>query len=342
MKNKAILDTGFYTISVYSESNATICELLELVYPYAVQTSRKRLINFNIEIYCNNDSFIEIMNNIDDNVINLFIFGINFGIKETKSGTMYVSIKPFKNMVLKILDCETVQFVFSDYKLGLYDLNRLVRLLKVAFLEKNCLSFHGSAIAIKNQGIAFLGEKFSGKTTFLMKSLINLKNQGAAFVSNDDLYIDNNKLWGSNRSISVRKITFDKLGILPPKSTYQLPIQKRNEIWRTKYRYKPQELMTKLGIGLEPEVPLKRIVILKYSKSNSFFQKDYKPNLNVLSKFVLPPLENNLFAKGKDKQSINKRLNEMLTNYDYSFLQTNENNILNFVDELDEFLLNGE
>ena len=74
----------------------------------------------------------------------------------------------------------------------------------------------------------------------------------------------------------------------------------------------------------------------------SFFQKDYKPNLNVLSKFVLPPLENNLFAKGKDKQSINKRLNEMLTNYDYSFLQTNENNILNFVDDLDEFLLNVE
>ncbi|WP_260307202.1 hypothetical protein [Lactobacillus helveticus] len=70
----------------------------------------------------------------------------------------------------------TLTLIISNEDLGLYDINRLIRALNCASLEKRCIKLHGSDIALDDQAIVFTGKKFAGKTTSMLQSIKILKN----------------------------------------------------------------------------------------------------------------------------------------------------------------------
>ena len=109
-------------------------------------------------------------------------------------------------------------FIYLDENFRIMDLIRIIRNIFIIILLNNSyLPLHASCIVIDNIGVAFIGNKFIGKTTAMINCLNNLN---CNFVSNDKIFVKqkNNYLEVVSLPISagIRKNTiklFDKLNI---------------------------------------------------------------------------------------------------------------------------------
>ena len=236
----------------------------------------------------------------------------------------------------------TLTLIISNEDLGLYDINRLIRALNCASLEKRCIKLHGSAIALDDQAIVFTGKKFAGKTTSMLQSIKILKKlkRTVQFISNDDIFISKNYVWGTNRSVSIRQITFDMLNFSPPNSTYQLPIQDRNAQWKRKYRYKPVELMENLNIKILRCAPIKKVVLLEHSYQSPLVKYNYYASYSDLQNAVLPKMKNNILCNYENNEK--KEIKNTLKECSFSYIRCNESNILETINKYWKLVMQNE
>lgn len=124
---------------------------------------------------------------------------------------------------------------------------RLIRdmLRNLCVETSNYLHMHAAMVRYKGQGICYLGDKKSGKTSFMFSMLLN----GSDFVSNDDLSfaIKDNKIYGVGwpRAVSVRNDLFQALNInntLLEKNVLTHPSNK-NQLSKDYTFFYPKELI---------------------------------------------------------------------------------------------------
>lgn len=294
-------------LNIYSNKENLLEELYKLLYPYYVD-----LKNINIDYRFINVSIIEstkmfykYVNDLNNRkYIPIYVLDSEIKVHRSDKNELIIAFNYLQNMVMLLHTDMTLTLIISNEDLGLYDINRLIRALNCASLEKRCIKLHGSAIALDDQAIVFTGKKFAGKTTSMLQSIKILKKlkRTVQFISNDDIFISKNYVWGTNRSVSIRQITFDMLNFSPPNSTYQLPIQDRNAQWKRKYRYKPVELMENLNIKILRCAPIKKVVLLEHSYQSPLVKYNYYASYSDLQNAVLPKMKNNILCNYENNE----------------------------------------
>lgn len=323
-------------LNIYSNKESLLEELYKLLYPYYVD-----LKNINIDYRFINVSIIEstkmfykYVNDLNNRkYIPIYVLDSEIKVHRSDKNELIIAFNYLQNMVMLLHTDMTLTLIISNEDLGLYDINRLIRALNCASLEKRCIKLHGSAIALDDQAIVFTGKKFAGKTTSMLQSIKILKKlkRTVQFISNDDIFISKNYVWGTNRSVSIRQITFDMLNFSPPNSTYQLPIQDRNAQWKRKYRYKPVELMENLNIKILRCAPIKKVVLLEHSYQSPLVKYNYYASYSDLQNAVLPKMKNNILCNYENNE--NNEIKNTLKECSFSYIRCNESNILETINK---------
>lgn len=142
---------------------------------------------------------------------------------------------------------------------------RLIRdVLRNLCVERhNYLHMHAAMVQHKGCGICYLGDKKSGKTSFMFSMLLN----GSDFVSNDDLsfVVKDNTLYGVGwpRAISVRNDLFETLSISDSflgKHLLQHPSNK-NQLSKEYTFFYPRELVKVTSSEIKKLAPVDLILI---------------------------------------------------------------------------------
>lgn len=332
-------------LNIYSNKENLLEELYKLLYPYYVD-----LKNINIDYRFINVSIIEstkmfykYVNDLNNRkYIPIYVLDSEIKVHRSDKNELIIAFNYLQNMVMLLHTDMTLTLIISNEDLGLYDINRLIRALNCASLEKRCIKLHGSAIALDDQAIVFTGKKFAGKTTSMLQSIKILKKlkRTVQFISNDDIFISKNYVWGTNRSVSIRQITFDMLNFSPPNSTYQLPIQDRNAQWKRKYRYKPVELMENLNIKILHCAPIKKVVLLEHSYQSPLVKYNYYASYSDLQNAVLPKMKNNILCNYENNEK--KEIKNTLKECSFSYIRCNESNILETINKYWKLVMQNE
>jgi hypothetical protein len=101
----------------------------------------------------------------------------------------------------------------SDENLRLTTMRVIRELGTIEALNQACLPVHGGAIAVNGQGIMFTGPRRAGKTTTLLRSLVQHQ---ADFIANDRLFLDLRSVAAVVRGMpTILKIRASTLFLLP-------------------------------------------------------------------------------------------------------------------------------
>ncbi|WP_207696117.1 hypothetical protein DOK67_0000682 [Enterococcus sp. DIV0212c] len=154
---------------------------------------------------------------------------------------------------------------------------RLIRnIFRFLAMENGEIFPHGGLVSINEKGVAFIGEKRSGKTT----NILNCLKSGADFVSNDDVSImlENEKLiaYGWPRGIGVRGDSLKMvLGLEDLSSLYETLNHPGNKIIEySDFKglepnglifFQPEELSSTFHCKVIPSIQLDMIVFTQFT-----------------------------------------------------------------------------
>ncbi|MBC1512043.1 hypothetical protein [Listeria booriae] len=136
------------------------------------------------------------------------------------------------------------------------------------FVRLGYIFFHGGVISKKNIGLAFLGEKKSGKTT----TIINGLKQSFNFITNDDVSVQIKDMkvlgYGWPRSISIRKDTLINI----PQLMTSLKVSNPDNFTASGENFiflYPNELASVMDIKIIPCTEIKYFIFPKFNSSLS-------------------------------------------------------------------------
>lgn len=166
---KILVPIDDIVLNIYSNKENLLEELYKLLYPYYVELK-------NINIIESAKMFYKYINDLNDiKYISIYALDSEIKVHRNNKNELIIAFHYLQNMVMLLHADMTLTLIISNEDLGLYDINRLIRALNCASLEKRCIKLHGSAIALDDQAIVFIGEKFAGKTTSMLQSIRILK-----------------------------------------------------------------------------------------------------------------------------------------------------------------------
>lgn len=146
---------------------------------------------------------------------------------------------------------------------------RFIRvLLRLQYMESGMKFFHGGMIDYNGDGICFIGEKKSGKTTTILNCS---KEKGVSFISNDDVsfLLEQGRLFGYGwpRAINIREDTFEVLNI-NKNINFSHPISQYSK--KKVYCAYPFELEKLVNTQLKNRSYVKYIVFLEFTNEELY------------------------------------------------------------------------
>lgn len=149
---------------------------------------------------------------------------------------------------------------------------RLIRvILRFECGAANTYFLHGGCVDYKKNGICFLGEKKSGKTSSILGLL---KEFETSFITNDDvsIYRDGDTWYGEGwpRSIVIRKDTWDILNLNYSKESSRHPL---NTYLKKGHCLYPQQLCDLFNRKLSSVSKIKYLIFPKFSNDELTFRK---------------------------------------------------------------------
>lgn len=166
---------------------------------------------------------------------------------------------------------KSIDVFFQNESKIIYDLFRLLRSLVTYSMSPEDVMLHGSCFEVNSKGVLVTGDKFAGKTTVLLEALRKVPN--AFFVTNDVGYysIKEDKYIGIPRSISIRKITIEKLK-LKIISNYAYSDMLLKEGRFSKIRISTKDFSDLLEVSLKKDTQIHKIIYLKYGEDFEFYK----------------------------------------------------------------------
>lgn len=199
------------------------------------------------------------------------------------------------------------------------------------FRYDNMSFFHGGLIKFKNFGIAFLGEKKTGKTSSILSCL---KYGNADYVTNDDISIQiiDNKICGFGwpRTISVRNDTFDVIDLDRASILKQLEHPSNSTNWNKVATFVyPKELEQLFNVKVISKSEIKYIVF------PIFDENIYDPNLRKLN-----DIEFKEMLKLNLEQDIDKHFKDFQSYFSSDNISTDDKVIENIAQKCTGYILN--
>lgn len=242
-----------------------ICEkVLYYSEPYFIKGEENHKISFNI--------YLEKMELFDSLPVKSDYSFLGYKYWENKDDAIVIWDNYSQSTLFTILD-RRIYVSYIDSEKIAYDIFRFLRNLSTDLIKEKYPVIHGSCFEYNKRGLLVIGNKFSGKTTVLLDSILHNKN--VKFVTNDIGYFDfESKFYkGIPKAVSIRNSSLDYFDI-KINSKYNYASSCNSLDWKGKNRLSTKEFCEIFNCGSTSETTIYKIIYLIYSTENKIEKID--------------------------------------------------------------------
>ena len=176
------LKSDFWAVQISSEDSSLLKKLSEAVFPYFKTGELETNVGVAFKIINDEDCYDDLATRSDDASVkhnDYFVFDLHVQTACVE-GKVIIRCEFLKNIIICLMGNHNINCYLKNEELGLYDVNRLLRTINGALMEKSCVRLHGSVISVNGQGIVFSRQRFFRETAFILN--LNNRKQDVKFI----------------------------------------------------------------------------------------------------------------------------------------------------------------